>query len=140
MRHLLIFFILYVFLPFDFLSDPPMPDPSATYCKFLGYKFEVRKDPQGNEFGVCIFPNGSECEAWHFFRGICGKEYSYCSKKGCDTYSINEDKGSYKITYCACGCLDSLGNKKVIPLIQFMEQNGDTLIKSKPANDKEKQP
>ena len=113
-------------------SFPPMPDPAAVYCKFLGYGWEIRKDDKGNEHGVCIFPNGIECEEWSFFRGICGKEFSYCSKKGCETYSINEDKGSYRVTYCACGCLDSLGNKTTIPLMQFMEQNGDTLIKKQP--------
>ena len=111
-----------------FPLDPPMPDPSAVYCKFLGYKLEVRKDVKG-EYGVCIFPDGSECDSWHFYRGQCGKEFSYCAKKGCETLSISENRGSYSIQYCACQCTDSLGNKKTIPLLQYMEQNGDTLIK-----------
>ena len=131
MKHMLLFSII----SFTFRLDPPtmplMPDPAAAYAAFLGYRTVVRKNA-GGEYGVCIFPNGSECEEWQFFRGICGKEYSYCSRKGCETYSITEDKGGYKITYCACGCIDSAGIKKTIPLLKFMEQNGDTLIKSKP--------
>jgi putative hemolysin len=131
MKHLLflpiISFNLLLYLP----TFPPMPNPASAYVAFLGYKEVVRKDAKG-EYGVCIFPDGSECEEWQFYRGICGKEHSYCSRKGCETYSINVDKGSYKAIYCACGCLDSLGNKKVTPLEEFMEQHGDTLIKTKP--------
>ena len=117
---------------FNFAPMAPTPNPASAYVAFLGYKEEIRKDDQGNEHTVCIFPNGSECEEWPFFRGICGKEYSYCSRKGCETYSISEDKGAYNVIFCACGCQDSLGNKKVIPLMKFMEQNGDTIIKSIP--------
>ena len=132
MKHLLLFPIISFYFLFDLTPVAPMPNPASAYIAFLGYNEVIRKDLKGNEYGVCIFPDGSECGEWDFFRGICGKQYSYCSKKGCETYSINEDKGSYKVIYCACGCLDSLGNKNVIPLMQFMEQNGDTLIKSKP--------
>jgi len=81
---------------------------------------------------VCIFPEGSECETWSFDRRSCGQPFSYCSKKGCETKSITEVNDSYSITYCACACLDSLGNEIVIPLNQFMEQNGDTLIEANP--------
>ena len=122
--------IMSVFLFMDAFSETPMPDPSAVYCKFLGYEYVVRKDLKGNEHAVCIFPNGSECDTWSFYRGTCGQEYSYCAKKGCETKSITEDKNGYKVLYCACVCRDSIGNKKEIPLKKFMEQNGDTLIKS----------
>jgi uncharacterized protein len=132
MKHLLLLPIIFISHSFSIPSNSPMPNPASVYIAFLGYKEEIRKDIKGNEYGVCIFPDGSECDEWDFFRGNCGTEFSYCSKKGCETQSIREDKGSYTIHYCACGCIDSLGNKKVIPLMQFMEQNGDTLIKSIP--------
>lgn len=132
MKQILLFPFIYLLFAAGYPSEPMIPDPSAVYCKFLGYEIAVRKDPQGNEYGVCIFPDGSECDTWAFFRGSCGKPFSYCSKKGCETLSIKEDKGSYEVTYCACGCLDSSGHKKIIPLMQFMEEHGDTLIKQKP--------
>lgn len=132
MIHFLFVSILSSTLFFGASSISPMPDPSAVYCKFLGYDTEIRKDLQGNEYAVCIFPDGSECDTWAFYRGSCGQPYSYCSKKGCETKSITEVNDSHSITYCACACLDSLGNEKVIPIDQFMEQNGDTLIKSNP--------
>jgi putative hemolysin len=47
------------------LTDP------ATYCVEQGYRLETRKDAQGNEYDVCIFDDGSECEEWAYFRGEC---------------------------------------------------------------------
>ncbi|MEM4222197.1 MAG: DUF333 domain-containing protein, partial [archaeon] len=39
----------------------------------------------GNEYGVCIFPNGAICEEWHFFEGKCSPEKpNFCkSEKDC---------------------------------------------------------
>lgn len=52
-----------------------LPNPASLYCQKLGYKLEIRKDKEGNEYGVCIFPDGKECDEWAFFREECGKEY-----------------------------------------------------------------
>jgi hypothetical protein len=132
MKHLYLFPLI-IFSVLSSRNDvPPMPNPASAYCAFLGYKEVIRKDSKGNEYGVCIFPDGTECEEWQFFRGQCGQKYSYCSGKGCKTYSKTEDKGSYTVIYCECGCLDSLGREQLIPLGKFMEQNGDTLIKTIP--------
>jgi len=35
-----------------------IPNPAAVYCSERGYKYEN---------GVCIFPDGSECDAWQFY-------------------------------------------------------------------------
>jgi hypothetical protein len=129
MKQLLLFPFILLSLSIDYSSDPPRPDLAAVYCKFLEYDLITRKDLQGNEYGICIFPNGSECGEWDFFHGTCGQEFSYCARKWCETLSVKENKGSYDVKYCACSCIDSLGNKKVTPLIEFMAQNGDTLIK-----------
>ncbi len=48
-----------------------LPNPASVYCEEHGGKVEIRKDPQGNEYGVCVFPDGSECEEWSFYRGEC---------------------------------------------------------------------
>ena len=132
MKLILILLAILMTLTNGTFSHPPIPNPAAAYCKFLGYGTQVRKDLQGNEYGVCIFPDGSECDEWEFFRGICGKEYSYCAKKGCETYSVTEDKGSYTVTYCACGCPDSSGRTIKMPLLEFMALHGDTLIRPRP--------
>jgi putative hemolysin len=51
-----------------------MPNPASKYCVDQGFKLEMRKDAQGNEYGVCIFDDGSECDEWAFFRGECGQD------------------------------------------------------------------
>ena len=53
-------------------SEPGgLPNPASKYCVDQGYELEIRTDEAGNQYGVCIFPDGSECEEWAFFRGEC---------------------------------------------------------------------
>lgn len=106
-----------------------IPDPSALYCSFLGYKLESRCDSAGNEYGMCVFPDGSQCDTWAFFRGACGEKWSYCAKKGWETLNIRKNNGSWTAEYCACSRTDSTGHETIIPLTEFMEQRGDTLIR-----------
>jgi len=63
---------------------PSMPNPAAVYCKDLGYKYEIREDPKTKgQYGVCIFPDGSECDGWAFYRGECGKKWQKENKEKC---------------------------------------------------------
>lgn len=49
-----------------------MPNPASSYCTVQGYKLETRTDPTtGGEVGYCVFPDGSSCEEWAFYRGQC---------------------------------------------------------------------
>ena len=45
-----------------------VPNPAAWYCVQLGYEYQIREDAQGNQYGVCVFPDGSECDGWDYFR------------------------------------------------------------------------
>jgi len=45
-----------------------LPNPAAWYCVQLGYEYQIREDAQGNQYGVCVFPDGSECDGWDYFR------------------------------------------------------------------------
>ena len=53
-------------------SEAGLPNPASVHCRDQGYLLEIRTDEEGNEYGVCIFPDGSECDEWAFFRGECG--------------------------------------------------------------------
>ena len=44
-----------------------MPDPASVFCREMGYDIEIRRDEEGNEYGVCVFPDGSECDEWHYY-------------------------------------------------------------------------
>jgi putative hemolysin len=52
-------------------SGAGLANPAAVYCEEQGGKGEIRTDPAGNQYGVCIFDDGSECGQWAFFRGEC---------------------------------------------------------------------
>ena|GEM_PF-1186918 len=51
-------------------SAANMPNPASQYCVEQGGRVEIRTTEKG-EVGYCIFPDGSECEEWAFFRGEC---------------------------------------------------------------------
>jgi putative hemolysin len=46
-------------------------NPASTYCLEQGGTSEIRTAEDGSQYGVCSFPDGSECEEWTFFRGQC---------------------------------------------------------------------
>jgi putative hemolysin len=54
-------------------SEPTtgLANPAAVYCEEQGYTLEMRTDADGGQHSVCIFPDGSECEEWAFYRGEC---------------------------------------------------------------------
>ena len=51
-----------------------MPNPASVYCEQNGNKLEIRTAADGSQSGVCVFPDGSTCEEWAYFRGECGLE------------------------------------------------------------------
>jgi putative hemolysin len=48
-----------------------MPNPASVFCAENGGVVEMREDADGGVQGVCVFPDGSECDEWAFFRGEC---------------------------------------------------------------------
>lgn len=58
-----------------------LANPASVYCQGLGYVEETRENELG-QYGVCIFPDGSECDTWDFLAGRCGANQSYCAQQG----------------------------------------------------------
>ncbi len=48
-----------------------MANPASVYCEQNGGKLDIRTEPDGSQGGVCVFPDGSECDEWAYFRGEC---------------------------------------------------------------------
>ena len=48
-----------------------LPNPASAYCEQNGNKLEIRTAPDGSQSGVCVFPNGSACDEWAYYRGEC---------------------------------------------------------------------
>jgi hypothetical protein len=49
-----------------------MPNPASVYCEQQGNKLEIHTAADGSQSGVCVFPDGSICDEWAYFRGECG--------------------------------------------------------------------
>jgi putative hemolysin len=52
---------------------PPvnMPNPASLYCEQNGNTLEIRTADDGGQNGICVFPDGSSCDEWAYFRGEC---------------------------------------------------------------------
>jgi putative hemolysin len=48
-----------------------MANPASVFCEEQGGKLDMRQDASGGVAGVCVFPDGSECDEWAYFRGEC---------------------------------------------------------------------
>ena len=49
-----------------------MANPASVHCTEKGHTLEIRSDKEGNQFGVCVLTDGTECDEWAFFCGECG--------------------------------------------------------------------
>ena len=49
-----------------------MPNPASIYCEQNGNKLEIHTAADGSQSGICVFPDGSACDEWAYFRGECG--------------------------------------------------------------------
>jgi putative hemolysin len=77
-------------------ADPPgLANPASVYCSGLGYREETRSGEAG-EYGVCLFPDGGECDSWHFLAGRCGQGHSYCAREG---GTLEEGEGNVGICH-----------------------------------------
>jgi hypothetical protein len=49
-----------------------IPNPASVFCTEQGNKHEIRMAADGSQNGICVFPDGSECDEWAYYRGECG--------------------------------------------------------------------
>jgi putative hemolysin len=49
-----------------------LPNPASVYCEQQGNKLEILTADDGSQSGICVFPDGSSCDEWAYFRGECG--------------------------------------------------------------------
>jgi len=85
-----------------------MSNPAALYCVSLGYKYKIVEDGKGDQYGFCIFPDGSEGEEWAFYRGKSNQEWSYCKQHGYDL----KDLGPYEGAFKGAVCIDKVTKEK----------------------------
>jgi putative hemolysin len=54
------------------MPQASMPNPASVYCIQKGNKLEIRTAADGSQNGICVFPDGSTCDEWAYYRGECG--------------------------------------------------------------------
>ncbi len=47
-------------------------NPAATYCVDEGGTYDIRTGSDGGQVGICVLPDGSEVDAWDYFRENAG--------------------------------------------------------------------
>ena len=95
---LAIYLIALIFFAVKPVDAANIPNLAAVYAEKLGYKYEV----QQNGSGVVIFPDGTECDGWDFYRGKAGQKWSYCQQHGGKIENRSENMGTWKAEYAVC--------------------------------------
>jgi putative hemolysin len=52
-------------------EETGLANPASVFCEEQGGTVDIRSDAGGNQYGFCVFEDGSECDEWAFFRGEC---------------------------------------------------------------------
>jgi len=47
-----------------------LANPASVHCLDKGGELRMEEDEKG-QYGICILPDGTECEEWQYFRGEC---------------------------------------------------------------------
>lgn len=100
-------------------------NPSAVYCQSLGYTYELNST--GNGDGICVISNSVKLDAWSFFEGKTGQQYSYCAKNGYEIQAVSDGKNSFSEDYALCinNSASKKGtaiNKSATDLMNFSEK------------------
>jgi len=76
-------------------AEAGIPNPASVYCEQNGNKLEIQTAADGSQSGVCIFPDGTTCDEWAYFRGECGMETLENPKINQTTEPILNASGGY---------------------------------------------
>ncbi|WP_082025169.1 DUF333 domain-containing protein [Ruegeria sp. ANG-R] len=98
--------ILSVAVPTDGSANTGLANPAATYCIAQGGLYGIRDGADG-QFGVCRLPDGTETDAWTYFRqhhadqnsdksvGLADPAAVYCGSIGGD-YDLTSSRCTLK--------------------------------------------
>ena len=100
------------------VSVPGLANPASVYCADNGGSVDIRSDAAGNQTGVCVFADGSECDEWAYFRSECAHGdqaaptsepevanpmAAYCAQQGGSSQIVTDGSGN---SYPACVLAD----------------------------------
>lgn len=76
------------------VEDARVANPAAIFCEDQGHALEIRTAAEGGQISVCLFPDGTECEAWAFYRGECGPGITTTEDPGQDPPGTAKEEGT----------------------------------------------
>jgi putative hemolysin len=44
-------------------------NPASVYCEEQGGRVDIRSNANGDQVGICVFPDGREVDEWAHYRG-----------------------------------------------------------------------
>ena len=74
-------------------SQVNMPNPASVYCEQNGNKLEIQTASDGSQSGLCIFPDGSTCDEWAYYRGECSPAAPISSTTATTVEATTEGSG-----------------------------------------------
>jgi chitodextrinase len=119
--------ILSLMLAFTVFAQKGFVNPAAKYCEMLGYRYEIDNTKSGGDEGLVHLPDGSIVNAWDFFKGKVGQEFSYPAKFGYEVETETYYEDGFKVEQAVC-VVPIKGTYERIPLLDFMEMNGESLM------------
>ena len=72
MKRLFTFTMILIALAACAAPQANIPNPASVYCKQNGNTLKIQTSSDGSQNGICVFPDGSTCDEWAYFRGECG--------------------------------------------------------------------
>lgn len=77
------------------MPQADMSNPASVYCTQQGNKLEILTADDGSQSGRCIFPDGSACDEWAYYRGECGPAVIDSTAVASGNATSGENPGSY---------------------------------------------
>jgi putative hemolysin len=80
-----------------------VPPPAAKYCTDLGYSESFpQSESDASSDALCVFPDGTSCDEWAFYRAQCGQAHSYCNLHGGSVRTDERDAGGFTSVVAVC--------------------------------------
>jgi putative hemolysin len=64
-------------------QESGIANPASVFCiNQSGNSWTVKEDEEGNQYGICSFPDASWCDEWDYYQGHCSPGYNYTKCEG----------------------------------------------------------
>lgn len=108
----------------DFLFSNP--NPLALYCMEMGGEYRIISKPSGQS-GICVFPDGTEYDAWNFYSSKCSMELNFtvnCSSKFDHLSNPASSMGSSFLEAASQSSGDELESGSILAYFDWRNFNG----------------